>query len=302
MSEVATIENQTFETDVTPGDRLSFAVFLAAAIHATLILGITFTVDESLPDKLKSLEVTLARHWQEEKPENADFLAQTNQLGSGELDERRETTTTEVSEFHDNAIRKTAVQPTTIPAPQDEPEYESEAITTAMTSEHRLNEEPPVPDAPKEFVPELQNRYFELARQIATLEARLADERRIYAKRPRIRRLTSVSTRRTVDAYYLQSWRRKVETLGNLNYPSEARRRNLYGSLRLLVAIMPDGSLREVKVLDSSGHQVLDDAAVRIVRLAAPFTPFPDEMRREVDVLEIIRTWQFRKNRYVSNT
>ncbi len=302
MSEVATIKDHALETDVTPGDRLSFAVFLATAIHATLILGISFTVDESLPDKLKSLEVTLAHHWQQEKPENADFLAQANQLGSGELDERRETTTTEVSEFHDNAIREVAVQPTTIPSPRDEPVYESEAITTAMRSEQRLNEKPPVPDAPKEFIPELQNRYLELSRQIATLQARLAAERQIYAKRPRIRRLTSVSTRRTVDAYYLQSWRRKVETLGNLNYPREARRRKLYGSLRLLVAIMPDGSLKEVKVLDSSGHPVLDDAAVRIVKLAAPFTPFPDEMRREVDVLEIIRTWQFRENTYISNT
>lgn len=290
------------ETDVTPGDRLSFAVFLVAAVHATLILGVTFAADKSLPDHLKSLEVTLARHWQEDKPDEADFLAQANQRGSGELKERRETTTTETSEFDDNSIRKVSVQPATVPPPQDQPKSQFQAVTTAMTSEQKLNEETPVPETPKELVPELQNRYVELSRQIATLQARLAAERQLYAKRPRIRRLTSVSARRTVDAYYLQSWRRKVETLGNLNYPQEARRRQLYGSLRLLVAIMPDGSLKEVKVLDSSGHPILDDAAVRIVRLAAPFTPFPDEMRREVDVLEIIRTWQFRNNRYVSNT
>lgn len=302
MSESRIITDTVVQADVTPGDRLSFAVFLAAAIHASLILGITFTVDDSLPAKLKSLEVTLASHWHEATPEDADFLAQTNQLGSGELEQRRETTTTEVSEFHDNAIREVAVQPTAAPAPAEEPEDRSEAITTTMTSLHRLIEKPPIPDAPKDFIPKLQNRYLELSRQIATLDARLAAQRQIYAKRPRIRRLTSVSTRRTVDAYYLQSWRRKVETLGNLNYPQEARRRKLYGSLRLLVAIMPDGSLKQVKVLDSSGHKILDEAAVRIVKLAAPYTPFPEEMRREVDVLEIIRTWQFRKNRYISNT
>ncbi|MCZ6868519.1 MAG: energy transducer TonB [Gammaproteobacteria bacterium] len=302
MSDSRIITDTAVQADVTPGDRLSFAVFLAAAIHASLILGITFTVDDSLPAKLKSLEVTLARHWHEATPEDADFLAQANQLGSGELEQRRETTTTEISEFHDNTIREVAVQPTAAPAPAEAPEDRSEAITTTMTSLHRLNEKTPIPDTPKDFIPELQNRYLELSRQIATLEARLAAQRQIYAKRPRIRRLTSVSTRRTVDAYYLQSWRRKVETLGNLNYPQEARRRKLYGSLRLLVAIKPDGSLKHVKVLDSSGHKILDEAAVRIVKLAAPYTPFPEEMRREVDVLEIIRTWQFRKNHYLSNT
>lgn len=288
--------------DVTPGDRLSFAVFLASAIHASLILGITFTADDAFPDKVKSLEVTLASHWQEQAPEHADFLAQANQQGSGDLDEVRETTTTEVSEFHDNTIREVAVQPTAAPAPEAKPQQQSEAITTALASIHQLKELPPVPESPKDFIPELQNRYLELSRQIATLEARLSAERQTYAKRPRVRRLTSVSTRRTVDAYYLQSWRRKVETLGNLNYPQEARRRKLYGSLRLLVAIKPDGSLKDVKVLASSGHKILDEAAVRIVKLAAPYTPFPEEMRREVDVLEIIRTWQFRKNRYVSNS
>jgi protein TonB len=111
-----------------------------------------------------------------------------------------------------------------------------------------------------------------------------------------------VSAKRTVDAYYLQSWRRKVEAVGNLNYPAAARRDRLYGSLRLLVAITPDGDLKEVRVLDSSGHAILDDAAVRIVELAAPFAPFPPEMRRNTDVLEIIRTWQFRKNRYTSSS
>ena len=90
-------------------------------------------------------------------------------------------------------------------------------------------------------------------------------------------------------------------SVGNLNYPGEARRRNLYGELRLLVSITPDGALQEVSVLESSGHKILDDAALRIVRLAAPFAPFPEEMRKSTDVLEIIRTWQFRKGTYTSS-
>jgi protein TonB len=140
-----------------------------------------------------------------------------------------------------------------------------------------------------------------LSQDIASIEARLDEESANDARGPRIRRLTSVSARRTVDAYYLQAWRRKVESIGNINYPHEARERQLYGSLRMLVSISADGELKDVQILESSGYPVLDDAAIRIVRLAAPFAPFPPEMRQDTDVLEIIRTWQFRKNRYSSS-
>ena len=133
--------------------------------------------------------------------------------------------------------------------------------------------------------------------EIASLEAHLDKQRQIYAKRPRIKRLTSLSTKSSADAYYLNSWRRKIEKIGNLNYPRQASSQSLFGSLRLMVAIRPDGGLKEVKLLETSGHRVLDDAAIHIVRLAAPFAPFPDELRQSTDVLEIVRTWQFRKNR-----
>jgi len=102
-------------------------------------------------------------------------------------------------------------------------------------------------------------------------------------------------------AYYLNSWRRKVENIGNLNYPDEAKRAHNYRNLRLLVALLPDGSLKEVVLLESSGHTILDEAAIRIVHLAAPYAPFPDELRKTTDILEIIRTWQFRKNEKLSS-
>lgn len=96
-----------------------------------------------------------------------------------------------------------------------------------------------------------------------------------------------------VDALYLDGWKRKVERVGNLNYPAEARRLGLSGSLRLRVLLTQDGSLAEATVLSSSGEAILDEAALKIVHLAAPFAPFPPAMRKEADVLEIVRTWQF---------
>ena len=137
----------------------------------------------------------------------------------------------------------------------------------------------------------------ELAQGVTTLAAF-----REYADEPqqRVRRLT-VGARTTPEfTYYLDAWRRKIERIGNVNYPGEARSRGLRGSLRLLVTIAADGRLTEVRVLETSGHRVLDEAAVRIVRLAAPYAPFSPKMREAVDVLEIERNWHFRNNRYSS--
>ena len=89
----------------------------------------------------------------------------------------------------------------------------------------------------------------------------------------------------------------KVERVGNLNYPDEARRNRLSGHLILDVALNPDGSINEITIRKPSGHKVLDDAAVRIVELAAPYAPFPDSFRKETDILHITRTWQFVNNK-----
>ncbi len=137
--------------------------------------------------------------------------------------------------------------------------------------------------------------------EIASLEARLDLHQQQNANRPKVRRLYSASTRQSYDAAYLDSWRRKVERVGNLNYPEEAHQRGLYGSLRLLVVIQPDGSLKRVEILKSSGHTLLDDAAKRIVHMSAPFAPFPPELRKQADLVEIIRTWRFEKARFGIN-
>lgn len=116
----------------------------------------------------------------------------------------------------------------------------------------------------------------------------------------RVRRLGNVAPPSPDFAYYLNSWRRKVERIGQLNYPQQARAEGIGGSLRLLVAIAPDGALNDVRVLQTSGHKLLDDAALRIVRLAAPYAPFPPAMKATTDILEIERTWRFLDSRLSS--
>ncbi len=138
------------------------------------------------------------------------------------------------------------------------------------------------------------------SRERARLSAEISRFWQEYQKRPR-RKFLSARTREYKYAEYMESWRSKVERVGNLNYPEKARRENLTGSLVLDVAIKPDGSVHSLNLVKSSGKKVLDDAATRIVRLAGPYEPFSPDIRKDVDILHITRTWQFMQgNRLVS--
>jgi periplasmic protein TonB len=289
----------TAEASINPRDRLSFALFLVVSFHATMILGVGFVWQTSAA-KIPTIEVTLAQHDDREAPENADFIAQANQQGSGSADDAVATTSPWQADFQANDLQA-VFSDAPMPLPIEDTMRAPEAITTAAANEEQTSSESP-PDLAEPTPPdrpEARDRTF--APDIASLNARLDRHLQPDARGPRVRRLTSVSTLRAAEAPYIEAWTRQVESVGNLHYPEEARQRQLFGELRLLVAISPDGTLQDVAILQSSGHAVLDDAAVRIVRLAAPFPPFPDEMRREMDLLEIIRTWQFRRNHYSSS-
>ncbi|MBI6954110.1 MULTISPECIES: energy transducer TonB [unclassified Pseudomonas] len=284
---------------VRPVDRLGFTLFLAALVHLALILGVGFTVVK--PAEIRhAMDITLATFKSEKAPEKADFQAQDNQQGSGTLDKKAVPKTTEVAPFQDSKINKItpppAAKPQTPPAPA-----KSVVATQApkpQKAEPRPKESKPQPK-PEAKVPDFDSS--QLSSQIASLEAELSQEQQLYAKRPRIHRLNAASTLRDKGAWYKEEWRKKVERIGNLNYPEEARRQQMYGSLRMMVSINRDGSLYEVLVLESSGQPVLDQAAQRIVRLAAPFAPFTGDLA-EFDRLEIIRTWRFaRGDRLSSN-
>ncbi len=272
-----------------------FTLFLALSLHAAIILGVGF-VWQVKQAASPTIEITLAQHSEKEAPKDADFIAQANQSGSGESAESIEKTTTNASDFHANEQREVLTESIQTNQ-QEQPAETPPRVSTSFSAEESTpiqSREPLVDEKP--LLNAQKDRKLNLSRDIASIEARLDQEYQGDARGPRIRRLTSVSARSTADAYYLQAWRRKVEAVGNLNLPVDSKRKHLYGNLRLLVAITSDGGLKDVYVLDSSGYKILDDAAVRIVRLAAPFAPFPEEMRKSTDVLEIIRTWQFRRS------
>ena len=277
-----------------------FAACIALALHAAIILGITFTQEDRSQAATK-LEITLAQH-SDKAPDEADFRAQANQQGSGTLEQKAMLTTREKADFVDNVIRKVTPQQQ-IRASQAA-SAELDQLLTSSRSDRRLKQQKTQPKKAEqqEDGQKADLTIFERSIEIASLEAKLDTQRQAYAKRPRIRRLTSVATKQADDALYLHHWREKIESVGNQNYPEKARQQQVFGELRLVVSLFSDGSVHNVQILESSGQKILDQAAIRIVHLAAPYAPFSANMRKNVDILEIIRTWRFHKNRLSSSS
>ena len=272
-------------------ERFGFIVFLSACVHAIIILGVGFTYFEELNSE-PALEVTMAQYRSEIAPEDADFLAQENQIGSGVLDQAAAPSTPFESDFNADNINEVLPVPKA-PNIVNELQQQDTAVITALQGDDGIaqqrellepEDEQPVAD---EVAPD------ELSLAIASLQAQLDLKRQTYTRRPRKYTISSASTKKSHDALYLDNWRRRIEAVGNINYPDEARRMQMYGNVRMLVALQPTGRINEVRILQSSGHTVLDQAALNIVNLAAPFEPFPDELRTEADILEIIRTFRF---------
>lgn len=294
----ATRQSHLIQTGVRPADRLGFTLFMAAVVHAALILGLGFSFSESRQIS-KSLDITLSTFKSEEKPKEADFLAQDNQQGSGTLEHKASPKTTEQAPFQDTQVRK--VTPASAPPPSSRNETPKTAVSTRAPQPDKTPEKSqknkPQPQSPPAPVYDSS----QLSSEIASLEAELAQQVEQYAKRPRVSRQNSAATMRDISAWYRDEWRKKVERIGNLNYPDEARRQRIYGSLRMLVVVDRNGAVQELRVLESSGQAVLDEAAMRIVRLAAPFAPFSGELAQNYDQVEIIRTWRFERGDRLSS-
>lgn len=276
-------------------DLLGFALLVALALHAVVILGVTFE-RENRNRMAAALEITLAQYKSDKAPKRADFLAQHDQEGSGTLEEKALLTTRKTADFQDNVIRD--ISPVQQTAALQQKSAQQALIATRNRAEQKTalqnDKDTPMQQAQSDVT--IEQRSLE----IASLQAKLDIQRQAYAARPRVRRLTSVAARKSEDALYLNNWRERIEAVGNRNYPERAREQQIYGELRLMVALLPNGEISEIKILKSSGHKLLDEAAIRIVQLAAPFDAFPADMRKQVDVLEIIRTWRFHKDRLTS--
>nr|WP_225561668.1 energy transducer TonB [Rhodanobacter sp. DHB23] len=255
-------------------------------LHGVLLLGITFHFARTAPG-LPTLDVTLVNVANREAPDQADFLAQANNRGGGQSDQAARPSQP-VSGALPKPLPGTAMQTLDAAAPQPREATPQRMVTTSGQSDFSVASDTARTEVPPQDVPNAED--LRRQQEMAQLAAELHDQTKAYAKRPR-KKYISASTREYLYAAYMRGWSDRVERVGNLNYPEEARRRELHGDLLLTVGINRDGSIRSIDVIQSSGQPLLDAAARRIVQLAAPFPPLPAEAK--VDQLYITRTWQF---------
>lgn len=272
------------------GDRLSLTLLFATVVHAVLIFGVGFT-DEAPPGAaLPALDVILVQSATQEEPEKADFLANAAQTGGGNSEEAKRPT-----QMFSSPVPKPedGIAPMPVRASSPAPVPAETAPTPVLTQDSSTLQVSPV--TPRDEIQQRElprdEELVERSMEMAKLASELDRQSQAYAKRPK-RKFISANTREYAFANYMAAWVARVERVGNLNYPDEARRRQLDGSLVLTVAINKDGSLERIDIIRSSGQPVLDDAATRIVELSAPFTPVP-QGKEEIDILHITRTWQF---------
>ncbi|EDN67504.1 tonB domain protein [Beggiatoa sp. PS] len=290
-------------------ERFAVALFLSAVLHFVIIYGMGFVMPK--PGKIlnSTMEIILVQKSTKEIPKKADYLAQATHEGGGDAEPKTRPSTPTLAPFPEQTAELvfTPPPPQTAAASLDEPQ--TEILTTVKSTQHQIEQQTEItpPDEPGEYGNASQNVIFDeyvsentlfintSAAKLASIQAELADSFNSYAKRLR-HKYISASTKEFKYANYMEAWRRKIEEIGNTNYPNQARRRKLSGSLILDVALNPNGTIRQVEIKESSKYRILDEAALRIVRLAAPFDPFPEHIRKDTDILHITRRWEFRYN------
>jgi protein TonB len=273
---------------VSQNRNLSLALGISLVLHA-VVLSIHFKLPQAINKATEhALDVILVNSKSASRPDKAQAKAQANLDGGGNTDEDRRAKTPmpvapAVQEGSDIVEARKRVT---------ELEMQQQQMLTQIRSSKQVAAEnrrnAPAPTAPAIATGvDLATAALNLAR----LEGQIARNVEEYNKRPR-KKFIGARVEEYRFAQYVEDWRQKVERIGNLNYPDAARGR-LYGNLVLTVVIRSDGSLDKVELSRSSGQKVLDNAARRIVEMAAPYAPFPDSIRRDTDVVEITRTWSF---------
>ena len=271
-------------------ERLSFATAFSLLLHAFVLFGITFSVPDArnLAKKLQPLEVTLVNSQSRAKPDKATAYAQSNLDGGGNTPEevRAGTPFPVLGKDRNFTPEQTAQRMKSL-------EQEVKQLLTRDQSDYQIEQQK---DARKKTESTLSGEELvQRSLEIARLEAEISRNISLYEKLPKRKRI-GARTEEYRYAQYVEDWRAKVEQIGNLNYPEAARRQKVFGSLLLTVNIRADGSVESVEINESSGQRILDAAAQKIVRLAAPYAPFPPDIRKEVDILSITRTWTFTTN------
>jgi protein TonB len=278
-----------------PDDRtIAVSAGVSVAAHV-LVMTITFAGWEPrrIDNQVQPLEVVLVNARTREAPVKPDALAQVHLDGGGntEAPVRAKSPLPAAPNARDDLPEPAQAAQRRIEQLEAETQKMLTRLNAAVgveprTEGARTDPQPATPAAP--HATDLITRGLEMAR----LQAQIDQNWQTYQQRPR-RVFIGARAQEFRFARYVEDWRAKVERVGTLNFPDEARRHRIYGSLLLTVSIRRDGTVEQIELNRSSGFKVLDQAAIRIVELAAPYAAFPPDIAKDTDILSITRTWTF---------
>lgn len=287
----------------TNTDILGVTAFFSAIIHSIIILGITFKAPDikSIDNIDNTLDVVLVSTANNETPIDAELLSQNDNLGGGE-DSQGGSTPLPWKAVAPAAIQTIQREASTVEATitnddeillSNDSEIKIEAIEETETVIETTSIKKVAPDK----ITTKSQRQLEKERLIA----KLAQDWKDYQKRPK-REFLSPATKKHGAAEYLESWRKRVERIGNTNYPNRAKTEGLRGTLIIDVAINIDGTINKINMRKPSKYKLLNDAAIRFIRLAAPFDPFPESISKETDIVHITRAYHFLDNNRLTSS
>jgi len=263
------------------------------AIHTFVAVGVGFGwPDANAVRHAPLLDITIVNTQTDKVIKKADFLANSNQQGSGSKKEKSRLTSPFASQNPNNENGDELIK-SEESTPEVVPKLKPQVLTTKGKTTKRVEKLPE-----KEEVIDPKRRDKELSEQtdvIAKLMAEMSQQEERYAKRPRIHFIDSLSAKSAVEAEYIHNWSKKLERIGNINFPQQAIQLSLSGTLIVNATLDRGGRVVEMQVSRSSGSKVLDDAALRIIKLAAPYEPLPKKIREKYDRLNITRTIVFHK-------
>lgn len=256
----------------------------AVGLHLAIV-SLHFAMPEG--ETQTSKEIALAVSLAKEPVDDADFLAQQDQQGSGEFKQTHRMTSDAPAPMDITGQGQQALDSLEQRAQQQQMNFQEKVLMTVLSWQKQAEQ-----DQREKQVNQVDSTYQARAAMIASLEAQYHQRQQNFSRMQRVKTVNGIQAKKDATAPYLEKFRDKVENYGNQHYPAEAKQRRLFGEVRLMVVLNSKGGIRALHLLQSSGYDILDEAAKNSVRRAAPFGRF-DPAMKEISELRIVRTWRF---------
>ena len=264
-------------------------LFIGAIIIATILHLLFLSLHFAMPQEndVASKEIALAIRPSETPVKEADFLGQADQQGSGTFREAHRMASEMPAQAEDLSAGEQQMQALEQVQQERELKFEEKVLMTVLSwqKQAELSER-------KKAMEELNSQFQAKQAMVASLEAQYLKKQQNFSRQQKIKTVDGVQAKQDASAAYLDKFREKVEVYGNRYYPEIAKQQRLSGEVRLMVILNQSGGIRAIRLLESSGHAVLDEAARSSVRRGAPFGAFTPKMK-DISELRIVRTWRF---------